>query len=116
MTPPLPIRLTGAQLRLVGVRLDMSVHGFTVQTELQPTTLEAMWAQLGAKQNQVTVEIRGESAGAELVRLNGRQRGIRMWVGKIAVHRPLVDRYWDFFYQAELGKSAAEYQEAEHVA
>ena len=102
MTPPLPLKLTRAEVRMAGTRVTVSAHGLSIPTELDKTLADAMWAQVGARPGQVAMTLQGDMAGAELIRLSDRSRGMRVWIGPMSFRRPLLERYWDALHHMEL--------------
>jgi uncharacterized membrane protein len=112
MMPPLPIQLKRAEVRIAGSVVSVSAHGVTIRTQLQPSMAEAMWEQLGARPDQVSVTVRGVAAGAELIRLGERRFGMRVWIGPLSVRVPVMTRYWEVMRSQEL----AAREELVHVA
>lgn len=111
--PPLPIRLTRAEVRMAGNKVSASAHGITVSTELQPNMAAAMWNQLGARPDQVSITVQGIAAGAELVRLGDERYGMRVWIGAMSVRTPIPTNYFIALRKQEL---AAQKEGAEHAA
>lgn len=113
MTPPLPMRIRNAEVRMAGTTVTVSAHGISMPAQLTEALAKAMWEKLGAQPGQVSVTVRGEAAHVELVRLSGYTgNGIRVCVGSLAFTRPVIDRYWKVLYSQEL----AAREELEHVA
>ena len=104
MTQPLPPKLNRAEVRIAGNKVSVSTHGLMIPTEIGVSMAAAMWDQLGAKPGQVSVTVQGIAAGAELIRLSDRSRGMRVWIGTISFRRPLLDRYWDALYTMEISE------------
>jgi hypothetical protein len=94
LTPPLPIPLKNAEIRLAGNILAVSAHGITIQTQLGEPRAAALWAQLGVRPSQVSITVRCAEAGVELVRLNQRRCGLRIWVGAVSIYTPVWTKYW----------------------
>lgn len=108
MTPPLPIRLKRAEVRIAGKVVSVSAHGLTVRTELEEPTAKAIWSRLGTTPGQVSLTVTGDVAGAELIRLSDRSRGLRVWIGPNSFRRPLLRRWWDEFFVLETGVAEPE--------
>lgn len=102
MNAPLPIRLERAEVRMSGNRVTVSAHGLSIPAELRPNLAAAIWERLGAKPGQVTVTVQGDVAKVELIRLNDREKGIRVLIGPLSFSRPVFEKYWTVLYSQEL--------------
>ena len=111
--PPLPIQLKGAEVRMAGHSVSVSVHGLTVRTELKATLAAAMWEKLGAKPEQLSVIVRNVPAGAELIRLGEGRYGLRVWVGSMSFRTPIRTNYFIVLRDREV---AEQKQGVEHAA
>lgn len=105
--PPLPWKLTGAEIRLSGRRLTVLHRGQGVAVELSLDEATRVWSALGCRQNVVGLELRGDAAGAELA-----WDGLVVVIGTVEIRRPLRRRTWE---QIEAAERAARTEEA-HAA
>jgi len=110
MTPPLPLLLKDAEIRLAGDTITVSAHGMSVASKLRPELAAAIWKGLGTTADQVRhITIRRCDAGVELVRVDGYRKGVRVWIGPYSIVIPVRPVYWLVLHSLEL-------QEREEVA
>lgn len=105
--PPLPWKLTGAEIRLSGRRLTVLHRGMGVAIELSAEEATRVWSELGCRANVVGLELRGDAASAELA-----WNGLRVQIGSVEVLRSVRRRTWEQFEAAE----RAARTEEEHAA
>ncbi len=106
---PLPIQLKGAEIRMSGNVVAVSAHGIQIRTELQPPKAAAIWQGLGAKPDQVSVTIRGDVAGAELIRLGEGRFGMRVWIGPMWFETSIRNNYFEVLRRLETAAKEEQY-------
>lgn len=109
MIGPLPWKLTGAEVRISGEIVSVSVHDQTIRTKLQPKIAKQIWAELGVGPDVVGLEIVGPAAVVELA-----WDGVSVLIGATRFVRPVPSRYWDLLQSREI--EARKGREAAHAA
>ena len=99
MTPPLPIKLETATVKIAGNLVTVSAHGLHIEHRLPQLMADAIWERLGVSAGTVTVEMTAPAATAELER-----GGIRIRFGPLSVFRPVLHSYWRFLHSRELAE------------
>lgn len=111
--PPFPVPLTGAEIRITGDTLTVSVHGLSIQRRMEPLLAEAVWERFGVRPGQVAVEIASEHFRVELTRT-----GITVHIWPYLISKVLLFAWRRALGERELAARAAlsHEEEAVHVA
>ena len=99
MTPPLPIQIESATVKLDGSLVTVSAHELHIQHRLPKLMADAVWERLGVEPGTVTLELTAPTATVELER-----GGIRIRFGPLNTFRPVLHAYWRFLHSRELAE------------
>lgn len=99
MTPPLPIQIESATVKIDGSLVTVRAHELNIEHRLPKLMADAVWERLGVAPGTVTLEMTAPTATVELER-----GGIRIRFGPLSAFRPVLHSYWRFLHNRELAE------------